>query len=249
MTPGISADFALHATKGNDKHLAEEAVSILLGAVWTLGLFVGLAWFERAQPADLKPDVEDIHMASVPPDPPPPKPQEQVLDPQVTAPITGIEIAHTDNQVKIAVVPPDLDKLIPPSELPPRATIQFSQLLTDLKPKAGADFDYQHIFQQNEVDQAPRAIVKTIARVTKNMRGESSELRATLLLIVETDGQVSSIKVIRSSSNKQFDKAVMECVRDEWEFSPAVRKGKKVRCMVQQLIWYKWLDEGDPFAL
>jgi hypothetical protein len=37
-------------------------------------------------------------------------------------------------------------------------------------------------------------------------------------------------------------------VRDEWVFTPAIRKGRKVKCMVQQLIWYKW-TEGSKFTI
>lgn len=71
----------------------------------------------------------------------------------------------------------------------------------------------------------------------------------TLVLIIDTAGAVQSIRVLKSSGNLKFDNIVLECVRDEWEFSPAVRKGKKVRCMVQQLVWYKWTDSGSPFTL
>jgi len=41
---------------------------------------------------------------------------------------------------------------------------------------------------------------------------------------------------------------VTECVKEEWVFSPAIRRGKKVRCMVQQAVWYKWTD-GNKFTL
>jgi TonB family protein len=228
--------------------LAEEAACLALGAVMTLGLFVGIAKFEgtRATPP---PDIEDIHMATAIPEPPPPSPTQPQEAPEVTAPVTGIEIAASDSPTKLAVVPPDLDKIIPPTDLPPRATIQFSELLTDLRPKAGISADYQHIYQQNEVDQVPRALVKTIARVTKRMRDDAEQLRVTLILVIETSGSISSIRVLKASGNEKFDEAVLDCVRDEWEFSPAVRKGKKVRCMVQQLVWYKWTDEGSPFTL
>jgi TonB family protein len=137
---------------------------------------------------------------------------------------------------------------MPPSELPPRATIQFTQLLTDLKPRTGSEGDFQHIFQQSEVDQVPAAIVKTIARVSNYTRDNAEELRVTLLLVIDTEGGIESIKVMKPSGNTGFDKIVTECVRDEWVFSPAIRKGRKVRCMVQQLVWYKWTG-GDKFAL
>ena len=61
-------------------------------------------------------------------------------------------------------------------------------------------------------------------------------------------GAVTAIRVVKPSGNAEFDTIVVECVRDEWVFSPAVRKGKKVKCLVQQLVWYKW-TAGSPFTI
>jgi TonB family protein len=70
----------------------------------------------------------------------------------------------------------------------------------------------------------------------------------TLLLVIDTEGAVMSIRVLRPSGNADFDTIVLQCVRDEWVFSPAIRKGHKVKCMVQQLIWYKWTG-GSKFTI
>lgn len=228
--------------------LAAETAFLVLGAGMTLGLFLGIARFQgtHAKPPS---DIEDVRMASIFVEPPPPSLSQAQETPEVTAPVTGIEIAASESPTKLAVVPPDLDKIIPRTDLPPRATIQFNQLLTDLKPKAGLSAEYKHIYQQSEVDQVPRALVKTIARVTKRMRDGAEQLRVTLILVIETDGSISSIRVLKASGNAKFDDAVLNCVSGEWEFSPAVRRGKKVRCMVQQLVWYKWTGEGSPFTL
>jgi TonB family protein len=66
--------------------------------------------------------------------------------------------------------------------------------------------------------------------------------------VVDAEGGVTGIRVLKPSGNAKFDSIVLESVRDEWEFSPAIRKGRKVRCMVQQLVWYKW-TEGSPFTI
>jgi len=73
-------------------------------------------------------------------------------------------------------------------------------------------------------------------------------LKVTLLLVIDADGAVTSIRVLKPSGNAQFDSIVLDCVRDEWVFTPAIRKGRKVKCMVQQLIWYKW-TEGSKFTI
>jgi TonB family protein len=229
-------------------YLAEEAFCVLVGGALTFGLFFGIARFESVRPA-VPVEIEDLHAAAAVPEPPPPKPQERVEAQDLVVPLTGIEIAASARPVKLAVVPPDLDKIIPQTELPPRATIQFNQLLTDLRPKASISGEFQHIYQQNEVDQAPKAIVQTIARVSSRARDNAEQLRVNLLLVIGTTGEVQSIRVMRASGNPKFDKIVLECVRDEWEFSPAVLRGKKVRCLVQQQVWYKWTGSSSPFTL
>ncbi len=244
----MSATLTLPPQRGAARYLAEEAFCLLVGACLTFALFFGIARFESVRPVAPASDIEDLRVMSAVTEPPPPRPEERV-EQETTAPLTGIEIAASDSSIKLAVVPPDLDKIIPTEDIPPRATIQFNQLITDLKPKAGISGDFEHIYQQNEVDQVPKALVKTIARVTKRMRDNAQQLRVTLVLIIDTVGTVTSIRVIKPSGNAKFDQAVLDCVRDEWEFSPAVKKGKKVRCMVQQLVWYKWTENNDPFAL
>jgi TonB family protein len=229
-------------------YLAGEALCLTLGAGLTFALFFGVARFENVRPAAAPPEIEDLHVASAISEPPPPKREELIQPQEVIAPLTGIEIAASESSVKIAVVPPDMDRLVPPMDLPPRATIQFNQLLTDLRPKVGITGDFQHIYQQNEVDVAPKAVVTTIARVSKRLRDDVDSLRVTLVLVIDPEGAIQSIRVLRASGNPKFDEVVLECVRDEWEFSPAIKKGKKVRCMVQQLVWYKWTD-GSPFML
>jgi TonB family protein len=245
----MSDALAIPGPKSLGAYLAEEAFCIAVGSALTFVLFFGIARFESVRAASPASDIEDLHVASAIAEPPPPRPEEHTEPQDAVAPLTGIEIAASESPVKLTVVPPDLDKIIPSAELPPKATIQFSQLLTDLKPKAGISGEFDHIYQQSEVDQVPKALVKTIARVSKRARDEASELRVTLVLIIDTNGVVESIRVLKPSGNVKFDNIVLECVRDEWEFSPAVRKGKKVRCLVQQLVWYKWSESGSPFTL
>jgi TonB family protein len=228
--------------------LADEALYVGLGAGLTFVLFLGIAHFEMVKTAEMPTEIEDLRAVTAVTEPPPPRPEDHSLPIENAVPLTGIDIGASDSPVKLAVVPPDLSKLMPPADLPPRATIQFGQLLSDLRPKSGNSGEFQHIYQQSEVDQPPLAVVKTIARVSSRVREDVQSLRVTLLLVIDTEGAVTSIRVMRPSGNPKFDNIVLECVRDEWQFSPAIRKGKKVRCMVQQLVWYKWTN-GSPFTI
>jgi TonB family protein len=225
----------------------DEAASLLVGAGFTLGVFLCVAHFERAGPSDAQPEIEDLRIASAYVEPPPPKVDAHPEQASVTPPLTGLDISASDSPVKLAVVPPDLDRIIPPTDLP-KATIQFNQVFSDLKPRTGSLGDTQHVYQQSEVDQIPVAVTKTIARVSRNTRDNAESLKVTLLLVIDTDGAVTSIRVLKPSGNTQFDSIVLDCVRDEWVFTPAIRKGHKVKCMVQQLVWYKW-TEGSKFTL
>jgi len=227
--------------------VADEALCLVLGAGLTLGLFLCVAHFESVKPASLQPEIEDLRVVSAISEPPPPKVESHPEQVNISVPLTGLEIGPSDSSVKLAVVPPDLDQIIPPADLP-KATIQFNQVFSDLKPKTGNFGDLKHIYQQSEVDQPPNAIVKTIARVSSNTRNNAETLRVTLLLVIDTEGAVMSIRVLRPSGNADFDTIVLQCVRDEWVFSPAIRKGHKVKCMVQQLIWYKWTG-GSKFTI
>ena len=234
-----SASLTLPAGSRSQRALLE-VLCLGVGLAVTLALFTAMAFFQHGR-AEPQAEIEDVAMAAPAFVPPPPKLEQ----PKVTEdqpPVTGIEIAAAESPVHIAVVPPDLEKIIPPSDLPPKATIQFNQLFTDFKPNAGSMGTEERIYQQNEVDQAPVAVTKTIAHVTSRVRDNASTLRTTLLLVVDTEGHVTNIRVIRPSGNPKFDSIVLECVRDEWEFSPAIKKGKRVKCMVQQLVWYKWTE-------
>jgi TonB family protein len=238
----------IHAARTLAQRVADEVLALSLGAGFTLALFIAMAHFENAGEPAQQAQIEDLRVVAAVAEPPPPKPEETTEPVDVVTPLMGIEIAASDSPLKIAVVPPDLTKIIASTEVPPRAAIQPAQLYTDLRPKADLSGEFERIFQQNEVDQVPMAVVKTIAKVSRRVRDDADQLRVTLAIIIDSTGAVTSIRVLRPSGNVEFDSIVVDCVRNEWAFSPAIRKGKRVRCMVQQLVWYKW-TEGSPFAI
>src|SRR5579862_5678190 len=193
-------DVPFDSPPSRTRRLLDESVSVLGGAFFTLGLFMAISHFGNGNPA-IQAEPEEIHLVTSLTEPPPPDPKVQPNSEDVTIPLTGIEIhAVADSAVKVSVVPPDLDKIIPPADLPPKATIQFDQVMSDLRPKAGMG-NLAHIYQQNEVDEAPSAVVKTIARVQGRIHEDFSALKVVLLLVIDIDGAVSNIRVLKPSGS------------------------------------------------
>ena len=227
----------------------EEAVGLLIGAGFTLALFLGMARFEYFSAAEPVAEIEDLRMAAVPLEPPPPTPRTEEQLPEAVLPFTGIEVEASDSPVSIAVVPPDLEALIPATMSPPGARIQLSALHTELKPRMEVEFDARHVYQDTEVDQKPRALVRTVPPIPPDVQGNAPTLRVGLLLLIGQNGRPESARVLESSGNPRFDAIVCNTVRDEWLFSPAIRRGKKVRVMAQQAFRINFTGGTSPFSL
>jgi TonB family protein len=67
----------------------------------------------------------------------------------------------------------------------------------------------------------------------------------TLLFVVDANGAAGNVRVVKTSGNPEFDALIIENVK-EWEFSPAIKKNKRVKCLVQQPVVVKW-SSGSPF--
>lgn len=228
----------------------EEAVGLLIGTGFTFALFLGMAYFENFGAAEPVAEIEDVRMAAMPIEPPPPPRLEQPAQvPQEVLPLSGLEVGASESPVSIAVVPPDLESLIPAETSPPKARIQFGVLHAEFKPKVSVEVDVRHIYQDTEVDQRPRALVRTVPPIPPDVSGNASTLRVVLLLLIGRDGKPESARVAESSGNPRFDAIVANTVKEEWVFSPGIRRGKKVRVMAQQAFRINFSGGSSPFTL
>jgi TonB family protein len=157
-------------------------------------------------------------------------------------------VAASDSSISIAVVPPDLETLIPTTSTPPKAMIQFGQLYTDLKPKIDVEAEVRQIYQESEVDQVPRALIRTAPSISRDVRGNAATLRAVLILLIDTKGRPENTRIVQSSGNAQFDEIIARTVKEKWLFSPAIRRGKKVKCLAQQAFRVNF-TAASPFEL
>lgn len=223
----------------------QEAASWAAGLAFTFALFFGLARIERVAGAR-EPEIADLPVVALPFEAPPvPKPSEPPPPDEAPPPLTGIEASASDSPVRIAVVPPDLAALLPPQRLP--AAVSLSRLYADLKPRADLEMDPRRVYQQSEVDQRPRAIVRVAPPVSTAMLGQAQALDVNLLLLIDAEGRTESIRVLRSSGQREFDALAAATVKQDWVFSPAVKRGRKVRCLAEQSVRVAVGGSRSPF--
>jgi TonB family protein len=103
----------------------------------------------------------------------------------------------------------------------------------------------RRIFSRNEVDQRPMVVYRVTPKFSDQRVSKMATPRVGLLLVVNSDGSVGDVQVMRGSGEEDFDQAIIEAIR-EWRFSPAILKGRKVRCWVEQMVSVK-MSRATPF--
>lgn len=239
---------AITASLPGENHRGQEAFSWIAGLGFTLALFLGLANFENLGADHPSAEIPELRLVSMPFEtpPPPPRPAEPVPSTENMPAFAGLDVAATDSAVRIAVLPPDLEALLPSTREPPRAVIQPGYLQAGFKPRMDVEAAGRRIYQVSEVDQPPQAIVRVAPSVPKELYGDARTLRVVLLLLIEADGRVASARVVQSSGQPVFDQATVETVKTLWEFTPAIRRGQQVKCLAQQNVRVN-LGSTSPF--
>jgi len=237
VTPGPQSPSApaLPAELGGGGGL-QSLLGFLLGTGFTLALFLGVAHFDQVTPTAPPAEIEDLRTVAMPFEPPPPPPQnpgsEEAVEAEITS-VTGFDFEPSDSPVKIAVSPPTLDLLNSVNQVAPPAVIQIGRLVGEFKPRLDLFADPHHVFQENEVDRIPAVLYRQPPSIPSRYTKDGRSLRVTLLLLIDADGAVADVRVLKSSGESEVDDLVVENVKT-WGFSPAIKRGRKVRCLLQQ---------------
>jgi TonB family protein len=230
LHPGGTADGPRHFIAGP-----------LLGAGFTLLLFLGLAWLKSTGPDIPQAELIDLPSVAMPMEVPPPLPD--LAPPEAAAQATevpGFESGDTSSPVKISVAPPEISQLLPIHTAAPSLKLMNRILPANLKPRMDVTSELQRIYQQSEVDQRPKILSESNPFIPPVVRRGASTLRVTLLFVIDTTGSVESVRVLESSGNAPFDEIVADCIKSKWIFTPAIRHSKRVKCMVQRAIVVNW---------
>lgn len=218
----------------------DEALSLVLGAAVTVLLFLGVVRFDSSEPARVDNGFSDLRIVSLPPEAAPPRQEETPPVPAAAVPFSGIEVAPSESALHITVVPPDLAALVPESARAPVARIEAARLYTDFKPRPELRGDLARVYQAAEVDQLPAVIYRPKPSVPSIVRSGVDSLRINLLIVIDANGAVTSVRILESSGNKYFDDIIVDDLQHSWVFSPAVKNSRKVRCMVRQSVRVEW---------
>jgi TonB family protein len=236
--------------KNDAGNAAHNALSVLMGAGFTLLLFWGVAHYARVAPSHPPVEIDDLRAVALPIQPPPPPSAVQPETEPSVATVTMVDFAPgpSDSPVKIAITLPSLDSFLPPTRLVLPAMLQVGQLYGEFKPRTDLSVDTQRVFQQSEVDSIPTALYRPPPPITRRHFKDADRLRVTLLFVVEANGTITNVRVAKSSENPEVDAIVAETVQNEWGFAPAIKRGKKVRCLLQQPFTIM-LPAASPFVL
>ena len=229
--------------------IREEAAFWGAGLVFTFALFFALAHVESVRRNETVIDIEDVPVVSLPPEPPPP-PLPAKVTPSAPSipdllPLSDIDGEASDSPVKVAVVPPDLEAMAPSARIPPQALVTLG-FRTAFHPPTEVGTDFRRVYQETEVDQRPHAVVRVAPRMTAELVGTASSMGVTLLVVIDVDGRAASAQVLKPSGKPVFDDLVVQTVKDSWLFSPAIRRGRKVKCIAEQAVRVT-LSGGSPF--
>jgi TonB family protein len=191
--------------------------------------FALLTW-SGAEPKEEPPEfVYDMQRMALAELPPPPPVEELPEQPEVTInPLLLFAEERADSAVRLPSVP-----IVPPFVPQAAGSIQFDFALTAMKPAVSASFDARRVFERSEVDELPRAILKKAPRLTEPVVRELKTQSIRFLFVVTPEGAVEQVRVLSSTGDSAVDAVCLEAL-SSWKFTPAVRKGVKVRCWVEQ---------------
>jgi len=219
------------------------AFGIAMGIGFTGLLVVALMWFSQPPVVEVEEEIDEIRAVDIPEPPPPPPQTMSVGTPLPPAPMIFEESPSTST-VRIAPTPIPIAPLLTVTR--PSLSLQFNFNPGDFRPGGGEyEPDVNHIFQRSDVDQQVVAVFKKVPRVPTALLKEIKNPRVTVLFVVNVDGTVENVRLLRGQ-HPEFDRLIIEAI-SEWRFRPAMRKGKKVRCMTELPVYVK-APSANPFS-
>lgn len=219
--------------------LGRHGLNLAVGLAVSVVIFSTLSLTRHVQ-VEKPPAPGEILRSLSPPNPPPPSPEPRKAEAGAASllpfptPIKGTSIlapSPSDSLIRIRATSPAMGPVVRPNA-EPNLRLDAGQF----KPRSElAAADPNHVFALSEVDQPPVAIFRKVPDISQELFLSVKNPRVTLLFIVTTTGTVDRAWLLRSSGSPEFDTVMLDTIK-EWEFQPAVKRGKPVRCWIQQPI-------------
>ena len=94
------------------------------------------------------------------------------------------------------------------------------------------------VHTSDTVDEPPRAVQQTATRYPPRLRDKGVEGYVLFSLLVDSNGNVTRLKVLESKPPGVFDDAAREAVKG-WKFQPAYYEGEPVQSWAQQKVVFE----------
>jgi protein TonB len=239
----MTAALPLPSIRQRLTHGMRGAGHLAFGVVVTWGLMTGLSLVQKPSLAPPPPLAAELRSVELPVQPPPP-PREQTEPEPLAGQLSNLvqlEAVRSNSPVKLPVLP-ELPETVPPVLGVPR--VEFAPAAFKPAP-AEEEFDNRHVYAKTEVDQRCMPLLKVRPQVTAQLLRAARVREVAFMFIVNKDGSVENIWLATSSGSPELDEISSQAIR-QWKFSPALRKGRKVRQWVRQSIEYQ-LPASSPF--
>lgn len=119
------------------------------------------------------------------------------------------------------------------------ATTDFMEDLIRTTP-TGPDIE---IVPYYKVTVKPQAIVQVKPRYPDIVRRAGIEGQVVVKALVDIDGSIIDVQILKSSGNQMLDEEAMAAAR-KWKFSPAKQRDRFVRVWVSIPVNFKLVDQG-----
>ena len=195
---------------------------------------------ENPQPEPMEPELE-IEPPDVPEMLPPELEIPPLASPQDSFDEPAPEISRLEiplKTVSMKSVPVALPSAAPASSPPPASAPQPA---ARPNPQTAKEHKKNGGYSLAQVDAAPRAMNQTLPRYPRRARQRNIEGWVKVRFLVDKEGRVRNLRILKESPSGVFYKTVMETA-PRWRFSPATKEGRPVNVWVEQTINFRMDD-------
>lgn len=212
------------------------------GVVVSILILVGISRAQKTQIPPQLPLTGELRMTVI--EPPPPAPPVANAPPSLTsAPEFEFEAQPESDGLEITAT--ILPRSIPAPPIPDHM-FEISFDAFKMGGEITAEENPNHVFEASQVNERPVPLYRKSPIVPRDLLKNVDKPRVTLLFVVNQDGTVGDIRVLRAPS-REIGEIMVQAV-EEWKFRPAMKSGRKVRCLVQLPIF---VSQGSrsPFSV
>src|SRR5690606_9059704 len=200
-------------------------------------IFLGLQLAQWTPDTEPPIEARELQAVALPPPPPPPTivahepPPPQLMEMSPVPSSSPVRFALTIDPVEIP-------------RFQAKARIEFTRDAFKPQPRALEHVE-NRVYNVRDVDRLPVPVFRKAPRVPPAMLRAADSPMVRLTFVVATNGRVEDVRIVQAAT-PEIGELVADAIA-EWQFEPAIKDGKKVRCVVLQPVRLH-PPSGNPFS-